>query len=47
MKLKYFSVYSGRKDVARLIEGRKWLEANNNDLKETATKGRLVSNNFV
>ena len=46
-KLKIFSVHFKRKDVAQLNEGRGELEANKNDFKQTATKGTLVSNNFL
>lgn len=46
-KLKIFSLYCRRKDVAQLNKGRGEFEANKNDFKETATKGTLVSNNFL
>lgn len=46
-KLKIFSVHFRRKDVAQLNVGRGELEANENDFKETTTKGTLVLNNAL
>ena len=42
---KYFSVYSGRKDVAQLNEGREkdWKEIKATSKKAAATKGTLAS----
>lgn len=46
-KLKIFAVHFRRKDVAQLNVGRGELEANENDFKETTTKGTLVLNNVL
>ena len=46
-KLKIFSVHFRMKDVAQLNVARGELEANENDFKETTTKGTLVLNSVV
>ena len=45
---KYFSVYSGRKDVAQLNEGREkeWKQTKPTLKKAAATKGTIASNIF-